>query len=105
MDHNIDTHWQHIIKFSEDLIQMAESSRWEEMPEIATQRDGLIKIFFNDNPVTTDNSEKLNKFLEDLLKIDSKIISLTQKAQTSLSGEMNKFRKNVSAAEAYNNCP
>lgn len=102
---NIKIGWQRIIKTSHDLLDMAESSRWEEMPETATQRDKLIRNFFHDNPANSSNAEQLQKFLQEILGIDKKIMSLTTDTQSDLNGEMNKFRKATNAVHAYNNCP
>jgi hypothetical protein len=105
MRNNINTDWRHIIESSENLLNMAANSHWEDMPLASTQRDKLIRDFFNLYPVVSGNAEKSQQRLQDILAIDKKIIALTMRAQSDLDGEMNEFRKSANAAQAYNSCP
>ena len=84
---------------------MAESSLWEDMPDIAAQRDNLIKAFFKNNPISRSNAGKSQKHLQDIMDIDAKISSLTSGAQKALGGEISKIRKATNASQAYNDCP
>jgi len=105
MKNSINISWQQIIKLSKDLLEMAKSSRWEDMPEITIQRDELIRSFFNNNPASSSNAKNRQASLIGLLNIDKEIMALTNIARSNLNGKMSAIAKGANATHAYNSCP
>ncbi|MCW9014731.1 MAG: flagellar protein FliT [Gammaproteobacteria bacterium] len=102
---HINSDWQDIIASSEKLLRMAKESLWNDMVEIAQQRDQVIRRYFEHNPVNDDSARQYQNRINQLIKIDQQIAQLQQAARIDLSDEFNEFRKANKAATAYQNCP
>lgn len=97
--------WDNILNCSHELLNLAKKSNWENMHDIAAQRDVLIKQYFADNPSDNKNAEQHKKQIKNLLAMDTDILNFYNTDHKSLSMDFQSLRKSSKALNAYHNCP
>jgi len=95
-----DDAWHAILHASEALLQAAESEAWDQLSELANERDLLIRTYFS-KPVTVDNAIQIRDKIQRLLAIDDQVLGLARKEQQNLMPAMKAFSQNKNAINAY----
>ena len=95
-----DDGWHAILHASQTLLDAAQTASWEDLSELATERDGLIRAYFS-KPITVENALQIRDKITQLLAMDDQVLGLARKEQDNLLPALKAFSRNKAAIGAY----
>lgn len=95
-----DDAWQAILQASQTLLNAAQSAHWDELSELAGERDVLIRAYFS-KPITVDNALQIRDKITQLLAMDDQVLGLARKEQDNMLPALKAFSRNKEAIGAY----
>jgi|GEM_PF-1192340 len=95
-----DDAWSAILHASETLLSAAQDASWDELTELASERDILIRAYFS-SPVTVDNALQIREKITQLLSMDDQVLGLARKEQDNLLPALKAFSKSKKAIGVY----
>jgi len=94
-----DDDW-HAILHASQALDAAQIASWDELTELASERDVLIRAYFS-SPVTVDNALQIRDKITQLLAMDDQVLGLARKEQDNLLPALKAFSKSKKAIGAY----
>lgn len=98
-NHNDDA-WHAILQASQILLDAAQTATWDDLSDIAAQRDILIRDYFS-KPITVENALHIRDKITQLLAIDDQVLGLARQEKDNLMPALKAFSKNKKAIGAY----
>jgi len=95
-----DDAWHAILHASQTLLNAAQTASWDELTEIASERDILIRGYFS-KPITVDNALLIRDKITQLLAMDDQVLGLARKEQDNLLPALKSFSKSKKAIGVY----
>lgn len=95
-----DDAWYAILHATEELLKAAQNASWDDLSQIAAERDALIRDYFS-KPVTVDNALRVRDKLEQLLAMDDQVLGLARKEKTNLLPALKSLSQNKKAISSY----
>jgi hypothetical protein len=97
---NNDGDWHGILHASEVLLDAAQAANWDNLSELAAQRDVLIRAYFS-KPITVENALQIQSKITKLLAMDDQVLGLARKEQGNLMPALKAFSKSKKAIGTY----
>jgi len=92
--------WHAILHASQTLLDAAQTANWEDLSELATERDSLIRAYFS-KPITVENALQIRDKITRLLAMDDQVLGLARKDQDNLLPVLKTLTRNKKAIGAY----
>lgn len=95
---------QKIQNLSHKMLKLAEMDDWEQLPELEQLRDISIRNFFEEQDISAQNSNEVERVIKSVLKINDQITVLAEQKKVAISEQLQglKKRKNVNSAYLQN---
>ena len=95
-----DDAWHAILHASQNLLDAAQSANWDDLSDLASERDVLIRAYFS-KPITVDNALQIRDKITQLLAMDDQVLGLARKEQGNLLPALKAFSRNKAAIGTY----
>lgn len=97
---NNDDGWHAILHASQTLLDAAQTASWDDLSDLAAERDALIRAYFS-KPITVENALQIRDKITQLLAMDDQVLGLARKEQDNLLPALKAFSKSKKAIGAY----
>ena len=87
-------------EISQKMLALAQVNNWEELPVLEIQRKSIIESFFSENTSEQDVPQ-VEKMIQDVLLINSKITGLAEKNKISIGLQRQNIKKRQNVHSAY----
>ena len=101
---------QRFQEISQQMLVLAESNDWEQLPELEIEREKLMLCFFEEPSAAQDfvlaelspqDSMQVEQAINHVLSINDKITSLAEKEKVSIGSQMRGLKKRQNVHSAY----
>ena len=92
-------------KISHKMLVLAESGGWEKLPELESNRKGVMESFFYPSSfsqkLSPHDSSQVERVVQEVLSINNKISQLAEKQQMSINTRLYGMKKKHNVHSAY----
>jgi len=99
MSNRIDE-FEKIIGLSKTMLECAKNGAWEDLSETETNRQVLMKVFF-DQSILEAEADWLEPGIKELLNLDRLIVQLSKDELDAIANSVQQMKKGKEGASAY----
>jgi hypothetical protein len=92
--------WDHIIKLSSEMYELAQSEKWELLLDKESERRAAIEVFFA-QPVSVENASATAVAIKEIMERDREMMGLFDKAKEEVAQKMGSIKAGKRMDAAY----
>ena len=92
---------QDIQTLSHKMLMLAKSGDWEQLPELEQLRDKKIRMFFEEQEISVQDSDKIGQAIQSILTINNKIALFAEQEKIAVCEQIQGIKKRQNVNSAY----